>query len=846
MIIVAGSEMQYVSPPKVKDIADKTLLAISDPGLEAIDTKNLPAFLASIRAEIETGFLNQLAKLNQLRWQAMNSVRGYEEDDEDFLKDTSEKRKQLLERGLLNAEEIFPQMTTDKPLAAKIKQKLEKVIKDLVGDRSEVRKKIVAELDSVLKAMITDTSKREKVTASLDTAVMELLKDRAQRTDVAMRKLKKALRSEIKTSPELKEFPEQALKTAVKAILESTKDSPSQCERLKSFLWTNLLLLKYQRYQLSPISGFIPCNCRISMQPLDLYLRRDVFFSEIIKSINQRSSTTGQLKRKRKTKNDPASDENYDPGIFGSPDRLNANAVKYQRHFVFNPQNMPEFRSLRRRLSGNVLIANPTIVTDGFQLYVSFIDKTQPTVEHYFALKKSRANVDKCENGGNQRPDDTSENQGGDLNIDVDDCNGDLNIDDDCNGECNMNIDDDCNSECNMNIDDDDCNGDLNMNIDDAFDGECNLNIHDAFDCGGRGKVKESQDDINSDKSNDPADQQLKTTEISHYLAQHPERAADIKTVMAADEGVRFPIDVTCIDMSENATIDENSQGTKKRMRVRKGCLYQWENEKMCKLEYRKSKRQDILNGEADLGATGTKNSYGWKLFHEGYYQAWIRLNKLLFEFYRNPAIRSDRFRCNVRRQQMYDQLVEQLFSMMGVQQHNGPVPDNRSKLVVLGQQQVSTKHKGHRPSKHAVFWRYFAQKAMAIGVEVVGLTEYNSSKVCMWCCRHIKHDKKKNYRVYYCGHCKKNAHRDDSSSDIHSAVSWAEIIGVKKVFASNQLPKFDKDDPKSICYFRPQLFRSSWMKSNMSENDIVQDPLAKGSADKEGLMEVVYKAIPE
>ena len=217
-----------------------------------------------------------------------------------------------------------------------------------------------------------------------------------------------------------------------------------------------------------------------------------------------------------------------------------------------------------------------------------------------------------------------------------------------------------------------------------------------------------------ADESNDPvifADQKFETCEISRYLSKNPERAAQIKTVMASDEGVRYPIDVTVIDMSNHESIDQHSKGSKRRMRVRKGCLYQWENERVAKLECRKSRRTDVLEAEAALGATGTKRSYGWKLFREGYYAAWIRHNKLLFGFYRHPAIRSDRFRCNIRRQQIYDRLVDQLFKLMSVQQHNGPGADNRSKLVVMGQQQVSTWHKGHRPSKHAVFWRYFALK---------------------------------------------------------------------------------------------------------------------------------------
>ena len=120
----------------------------------------------------------------------------------------------------------------------------------------------------------------------------------------------------------------------------------------------------------------------------------------------------------------------------------------------------------------------------------------------------------------------------------------------------------------------------------------------------------------------------------------------------------------------------------------------------------------------------------------------------------------------------------------------------------------------------------------MAIGIEVVGLTEYNSSKVCMFCCQHIEHEKTKHYRMYYCDHCEMHVHRDDSSSEIHCAVSWAEIIGVKKAFADKQLPKFYSDDPKSICYFRPQLFQSSWMKSKMSDDDMKQDPLVKGSVE--------------
>lgn len=319
---------------------------------------------------------------------------------------------------------------------------------------------------------------------------------------------------------------------------------------------------------------------------------------------------------------------------------------------------------------------------------------------------------------------------------------------------------------------------------------------------------------------------------------------------MGVDEGVLFPVDVNVITMPGDAPVDANTRGTKQRMRVRKGCLYQHENEYAAKLELLKETYRDpddlnwIVHGaEADLGATGTKDSLSWTAFRDGYFAAWLRQQQPLFTFYQQPKIRAYRFSLAVRRQSLYDKLTSQLLLMLDVKQHEWKAKGsaghdaidqhNRSRLVVLGQQSPSTKHRGHRASKHAQFWRYFARKAAALHVRVVGLTEFNSSQVCARCCQHIEHDPNKRHRVFECGHCNTHFHRDDSSAEIHAAVAWSEIVAHRQA-AEKRASESDpadptatgtctadgKDDDAQTAYNRPLLFRSSWMMPQVDNNN--------------------------
>ena len=90
----------------------------------------------------------------------------------------------------------------------------------------------------------------------------------------------------------------------------------------------------------------------------------------------------------------------------------------------------------------------------------------------------------------------------------------------------------------------------------------------------------------------------------------------------------------------------------------------------------------------------------------------------------------------------------------------------NYDKMIVMGLSNT-IKHRNHRASKHAAFWSYFLRKAQSVGVIVVRLYEFRSSKACQWYCKKIEHDKKKHYRVYWCPNCERHAHRDDSSAEI-------------------------------------------------------------------------------
>ena len=89
----------------------------------------------------------------------------------------------------------------------------------------------------------------------------------------------------------------------------------------------------------------------------------------------------------------------------------------------------------------------------------------------------------------------------------------------------------------------------------------------------------------------------------------------------------------------------------------------------------------------------------------------------------------------------------------------------------------------------------------------MVGLTEFRSSQVCMWCNQYIEHVEQKHHRVYRCSNCERHSHRDDSSSDLHCSSGWSEVIGVKEAMERNEIPDVD-----AIVRYRPRIFMTKWM----------------------------------
>lgn len=642
--------------------AATSLNAIVDAGLEKVDITNAAAFLQSIGREIKDQLENIIATQDQLKFAVINSVNGFD-DDGCYCPLDDEKRKLLVARGLGNLKEAFPEATLE--VQQRWKQFLEEAVEDLVVDCEEAIEDYTTQLydlapfgDKIKEAFVKCLKKQ--------VAVGDAEKIQYRLLNCGWKKL--VPKAEIES---VSSALESKITEIANSFAELNVDGRSSADKLKSFVWTNLLLKKSKQYAFSPMSGFMPSFVTIGMDALKVYLNRSKVFKSNLHKLDKRFANG-----------------------------LKELQVEFQQAFVCNPSTM---RHLRKMLNSNKFVACPSIKTDGYRLMLSYIDNTKP----------------KAQNGG-----------------------------------------------------------------------------------------------------------KFQLTEISRHLYKNQGKASQIQTILAADEGVRYPIDVCAISMGGC------HQNVKQRMRVRQECLYHYDNELSSKMEYQKSKKPQILLAEAELGSTGTKNSANWELFKSGYYSAWLKHQKLLFEFYSRPALRAAKYHCEYMKQKLYDNLVNDLFRMLGVQQHRKSFVDNSSKLVVLGQQQPSTNHPGHRSSKHCQFWKYFTQKARAIGVDVVGLVEYNSSKVCMECLKHVHHDKNKNYRVFYCETCSKHHHRDDSSAEIHCAVAWSEVIGYRQAAANGILKHYDKNNEK-LYYFRPMLFRAPWMQSNeyATNNDSSLDSLAKESA---------------
>lgn len=293
------------------------------------------------------------------------------------------------------------------------------------------------------------------------------------------------------------------------------------------------------------------------------------------------------------------------------------------------------------------------------------------------------------------------------------------------------------------------------------------------------------------------------TKEVCKWICGEPEKAANIQTVAAADEGVRYPICVTSIDRS----------GRKKNYKVKKGYLYQFSTDLSAKIDSAKSDR--IRSIESKLQS---KESLNLDSFKEGYISTLMEHQETLEGFYGSRKMRRWRFDKDIKETRLYDSICHSLFELCGANQR-GSKSGNSSILFVVGQNKTSTDHKNHRPSRHAAFWSYFARKAKALGLNICGLIEFNSSKACMRCFHPVKHDATKHKRVYTCENCGLVAHRDVSSSELHADIVWTELDGYATLWEENTSLIIDINDNNAIKYFRPEIFKTKSMLIGPAEN---------------------------
>lgn len=304
-----------------------------------------------------------------------------------------------------------------------------------------------------------------------------------------------------------------------------------------------------------------------------------------------------------------------------------------------------------------------------------------------------------------------------------------------------------------------------------------------------------------------------KVAEISRWLAKEPNRSRDVDMVVASDDGVRFPVCVTAIDRS----------GRRQNYKVRKGFLYQYSTDYNAKVDYAKSdKVRDIEN------RLESRESLNLVKFKDEYLSTYMENQETLECFYGSKKMRRWRFNLQINQSRLFDQISQKLFQLAGVNQHSSRA-GNHKILFVTGQKETSTDHKHHRPSRHAAFWEFFWRKAKALGVQVAGIYEYKSSQACMYCYHPIQQDPKKNHRAYHCENCGLHAHRDISSSELHSDIVWTEIIGYQTALDNSELPTFNPSDAQTVKYFRPKMFMPHWLLKQQSVSTNELGPAARG-----------------
>lgn len=233
---------------------------------------------------------------------------------------------------------------------------------------------------------------------------------------------------------------------------------------------------------------------------------------------------------------------------------------------------------------------------------------------------------------------------------------------------------------------------------DEPSDDEIETGIHEEFKIVSTGQC-DNDDEDNSAASKKPS--LPYKNEISHKLNRNPQLAKNNKIIAAIDAGQRYPIAIAAKARDASSFLS---------YKVRKENLYQFENEECRKLEYMKAEQPEVLAAEQQLARTGSKNSYNADSFIDGYFKDWLAVHRKLYDFYGQRQIRNMRYHKCWARKKLYDAHCTTILDMLGLKP-NSKITNPGEVILVVEDDMIGVKHKGRRPSKHAVFWRYFLRK---------------------------------------------------------------------------------------------------------------------------------------
>ena len=127
-------------------------------------------------------------------------------------------------------------------------------------------------------------------------------------------------------------------------------------------------------------------------------------------------------------------------------------------------------------------------------------------------------------------------------------------------------------------------------------------------------------------------------------------------------------------------------------------------------LEFLKGEQADVLAAEQQLGRTASKYSYNADTFINGYFKDRLDVHRKLFDFYGQRQIRNIRYHKCWARKKLYDAHCTTILDMLGLKPYS-KITNPGEVILVVEDDMIGVKHKGRRPSKHAVFWRYFFRK---------------------------------------------------------------------------------------------------------------------------------------